>query len=271
MSKKADKLLLAHLTPFGFTQEEALLFIHLITHGEQTVLAVSRALEKPRTRVYRILDKLVSEGFVVEVIKEHGRSFKAANPERFDQYISEKKAALTTLENNVREVKDMISFLANTSPTASKIINYRGKDGIEQINWNSTKATETLRIFEQAQQMEQWMPHKKAERLREEFHTNRITVHQLVNVTKIPDYTRITGHVQDTTSRYLDPAILTLHNDIILYDNVVATYSKNNDELFGVEIYDNIVATTLKQMFDHFWHLAKPMKKTSPFGAAEAM
>lgn len=271
MSKKSDRKLLSHLSSFGLAKEEATLLIHLIMHGEQTALTVSKSLKIARTRVYRILDKLVSEGFVVEVIKEHGRSFKAANPERFDQYISEKKAALTTLENNVREVKDMISFLANTSPTASKIINYRGKDGIEQINWNSTKATETLRIFEQAQQMEQWMPHKKAERLREEFHTNRITVHQLVNVTKIPDYTRITGHVQDTTSRYLDPAILTLHNDIILYDNVVATYSKNNDELFGVEIYDNIVATTLKQMFDHFWHLAKPMKKTSPFGAAEAM
>jgi len=255
------------MTELGFSPEEAVLFCHLYERGTKTALQLSRELKLPRTRVYRILESLLEKGFLNELVEYNSRRFETASLKRFDHLLTQKQTELADLQRTIPFIKDQFNNLPQYTGPESKIVRYRGLTGVEQINWNSTKAHGTLHIFEQAQQLERWLPHSKAERLREEFHANGVKVKQILSVSEIPDYTQITGHVDDTTSRYINPKIMALSSDLIIYDNVVASYSQSNSDIFGVELYDQFISSILKQMFMHFWQKAKRMQKISPYGA----
>ena len=69
--------------------------------------------------------------------------------------------------------------------------------------------------------------------------------------------------------RYIDPKKLTIEFEVLIYNNVYATYTYHNDAIFAVEIYNSQLAAMQKQLFDFVWNQAQPMRFIDARGATE--
>ena len=69
--------------------------------------------------------------------------------------------------------------------------------------------------------------------------------------------------------RYINPLKLKIDFEVLIYNNVYATYTHHDDSIFAVEIYNRELAAMQKQLFDFVWNQAQPMRFTDARGAVE--
>ena len=96
MSDQTDSMINL-LTPFGLSEDEARTYLVLSEHGILSALAVSRQLRMGRTKVYRILDRLVAMGLVASQYDEVGFKFIAQPPEKLELLVNTKDRYMTLL------------------------------------------------------------------------------------------------------------------------------------------------------------------------------
>ena len=69
--------------------------------------------------------------------------------------------------------------------------------------------------------------------------------------------------------RYVSPTDLKINFEVLIYNDVYATYTYKGDEIFCVEIYNPQLAEMQKQLFDFIWSGAKKMQFVDERGGAE--
>lgn len=266
MSGQADKLL-KMLSDYDFNQDEAKVYLSLLKKENLSALALSKELKIPRTRVYRILEKLISKGFVKEQIKDYGTKFAAVSYEKFENLLNEKEKEILELKKVLPELYLELANLKLKSQEEYKVLYYRGVEGLKQVTWNSLNAKGLFRIYE-INDMNAFLDKKFTEKVRLEFVKREIKVHQLTNFRQIDDFTDIFGHVKDWTPKYVNPLEFEINFKILIYNDVYCMYSydESKKDIFCVEIYNSCLAKIQKQMFDFIWSKAKPIKTISKSG-----
>ena len=99
MSDQTDTLV-KQLSRFGLSADEASVYLEITKNGSSTALSLSRSLHTARTRVYRILDKLIADGLIVRKKGERGTVFETGGAGTFDLLIAKKKADLESLQKH---------------------------------------------------------------------------------------------------------------------------------------------------------------------------
>ncbi len=267
MSGMPDNLI-NNLKVFGLSTEEAELYILLIKKGALTALNISRDLKIARTKVYRLLEKLKEKGFVVEEIQSYGSKFKAESYERFNAIIKDKEEELKHIKNHSAELFNTLASLQSVDNQNSKILYYKGVEGLKQVTWNSLKAKNILRIFE-IKDMSGFLSFDFAEKVRQELVERKIMTHQLTNLPKIEGYSENTTHVTKFwTPRYINPEFLNIDFEILIYNDVYCMYNYKDDDIFIVEIYNEKLARMQKKIFDFVWSQSLPMQILNNKGEA---
>jgi sugar-specific transcriptional regulator TrmB len=262
-----EDVLLRNLNDIGLEFYEAKIFLLLVTNGVNSVWNIAKLTKLPRTTVYRYIENLLKKGFVVERLEGKGRRYEAIVKEKFDNIVLEKKQEyLNTQLQSSFLVKELTS-LAVSGISNYKVLNYKGIEGLKQVTWNSTKATDTFRIFE-IDLLTSVVDHDFAEKMRIEFAKMPIEFRQLTNKTFFGDYTRVTEHVQKWKVKHLPLELLDIKVEIQVYNDVTCMYDYSNEDVFIVEIYNQKLADMHKQMFDMYWSMALPMDIISPYGSA---
>jgi predicted transcriptional regulator len=258
------------LERYDLTNKESLIYLHLLRIGhEVSVLQIARALKLGRTPVYNALDRLEDKGVVAKVITDNGYNFVAESPDNLEKYWANKSARLEKLANHLPTLVSSLEALAAPAGYKSQINYFSGKRGIEQITYNSLKAQDDLYIYEINADMTAFMKHEAAERFREVWVERGTMIHQLTNRTELVDFTEVEKIVTDHWDvRYIDPKILQINFENVIYNDTVALYSYVGREVFGVEIKNPALAQMQKQIFVAMQKLATPLKITSPKGAA---
>lgn len=75
------------LTDIGFSENEAQVYIAVLSLGETTVLQIARITEIKRTTVYHILESLQQKNLIMIQIKGFKKFFVAENPEHLSDII----------------------------------------------------------------------------------------------------------------------------------------------------------------------------------------
>jgi hypothetical protein len=146
---------------------------------------------------------------------------------------------------------------------------YSGQRGLEQITYNSLRADGDLYIYEIAN-MGAFIDQNTAEKFRQVLVDRQIMTHQLTNLTRFGQYTRIEKMVSSFLDmRHIDPEILKIQFETLIYNDVVAMYSYIDEEPFGVEIKNPNLANMQIQIFKAIQRLAVPMEKLDNFGTAQ--
>jgi sugar-specific transcriptional regulator TrmB len=257
------------LSGFGLSIDEIRIYLQLRKKGISSVLAISRAISIPRTRVYRNLDGLIERGLVNTVVGEHGALFEGVDPEHLDELIRKQELELESVKESVPSLIVSIQELSKVNPASSKTLSYLGEEGLKQITWNSLKAKNELLIFE-IESMATFLNYGYSEKVRREFVDRKVKVRELTNCIELDGWTDVTEFAtKHWQCRYIDPAILKMDVEILIYNDVYAAYSYRDRGLYGVEIYNQMMADMQKQVFNFMWEHAKPMRLVNDHGAAK--
>lgn len=259
MSEQTDNLATL-LEPFGLTAEEARIYLVLIEFGKLSALTISRKLGMGRTKVYRILDKLIAYELVVNEYDEIGFKFVASPPEKLSFLIARQEGEVAALKQSLPGIQDKLTQLAGGGQSGSQVLYYRGMRGLSQVNWNVLEAHGELLSYE-VETADLYLPHEEAEKLRQELVDRNIYVRTISNMTKLQPFSEVKELMSVYTRiRHISPAVLTVKADVFIYNDVYALchYLKDGD-VFCVEMHNQELATMQKQLFECLWQQGKPL------------
>lgn len=269
MSLKTDNI---HnlLIPYGMSADESRLYIFLLQNPRSSALAISKQLHLGRTKIYRLLDKLKTINLVEFILESKGLRFSATHPNILEQLVNAKEQEVAALQKSLPSLLSQLNQLTNLNMnTQSKVVVYEGVEGLKQVSWNSLQANKTLRVFEK-EHISDFLPLDFAEKFREEQVKRQISTLDLSNKSSFAGFTQVKELVKNYSHfRYIDPLKLKIDFEVLLYNDVYATYTYHESEIFCVEIHNSQLAMMQKQLFDFVWHEAKPMKFISDQGATE--
>ena len=267
MSDQTDNLSKL-IEPFGLTEEESRVYLYLLKHGFATALSLSRALKIGRTKIYRIIDLLKRLKLVVQKVDERGAKFSATHPSKFQQIVTEREQSIQALK---KSVPDLISHLSSIMPETtekSKVLYYEGIEGLEQVSYNIVHADGLLRVFEM-EHLDSFLAFDFSESVRRKLIENKVFTRDLTNKKELPGYTDVTELIEKYSEfRYINPDKLKINFEVLIYNDIYATYTYKDKKIFCVEIYNEQLAQMQKQIFDFIWEQAVPLIYKDKRGAA---
>jgi sugar-specific transcriptional regulator TrmB len=241
----------------GFEPEIADLYLALHAHGPQTMSELSRTSKVERTRIYRLLDRLM-ESNLIEVEAQSKRGIiKAAPVNNLHILINQKEQELKSLQDELGLIEQVLARNSLSNP-ATRVQFYKGPEGIRQMLWNELRAKGEIigysnRILEEAtgkKYMENWT---------DEFEKRELSCRLLIDDAFISSWKsarKTVGtdrRVSGMQYNYLENNIFKLTHLCDMYDDVVGYYHWKDGEVFGVEIYNQAIADTQRQLFELLW------------------
>lgn len=221
-----------------------------------------------RTKVYRLLDKLGAKGLVTQNLDAHGLKFKATPYTQLELLLLEKEQETQKLRSTLPLVYKQIGALMGKATGESKVYYHHGVEGLKHVTWNSLAASGTLRIYEKYDSMNAFLDRDFSEIIRRELVSRNITTHQLTGLTHIEPYTDVAELIPLWEVRYVNPELLTMQFEVLIYNDIYCMYQYGSGEEFCVEIHNAELANMQRQLFDYVWQTAKPMKKIGVHGEA---
>jgi hypothetical protein len=256
VDKAVHQKVVSYLKHLGLNAEQAAIYIFLLQHGPSTVLAISRGIKTGRTKLYPLLDSLAQKQLITIHERHYGKSYESQPPRVLEFLVSEQERQTERLRGNLPAAQHFLQQLQAYSPTTSRVVEYRGVDGLKQMNFNLTKASGEFRVFELAGLDKQLDKHF-ANKQREVYRAKKLHTYDLTNNPNRAHEPGIDSPLNQ--ARYIDPAVFAIQFETFIYNNCTALLSYDAGDIFGVEIYNDKLAAQQKQIFDLLWSQAKPL------------
>lgn len=263
VSRSQFNQIASFLAALGFNPDEVRVFQAMLEFGPLTKLELSRSSGVNRTRVYRIIEQMKKRGVVEEIVKEYTTVVVPAGLNELKRMVGEEAEKVQRLTQGLPLLESMFSQVQQMDDNQTKVIFYRGHEGIRQMAWNNLKAKGeivgyTYRFYAEAlgeKLFQDWL---------EEFIKRGIKVREIITDTYLnlkkeqPDVDVMPAG--SCESRYIGRETLDYDHQLDIYNDVVAIYNWYEGEVFGVEIYNEKVAKLQKQLFEIVWKIAEPKK-----------
>ncbi len=256
VEKSVQKKLVSYFKQLGLGSEQALVYLFLLSTGPQTVLAVSRGLKTGRTKLYPLLENLADKQLITVHERHYGTSYEAQPPEVLEFLVSEHERKASAMRATLPSAVHALQAMQQASPATSRIAEYKGVDGLKQMNWNLTKAKNEYRVFELAG-LDKHLGKHFAEKMRDRARDHKLTSYDLTNNANRHKEPGIES--KNDKVRYISQKTFEIKFETYIYDNCVALLNYDSNDIFGVEIYNADLASQQKQIFDLLWSQAKPL------------
>jgi len=251
------------LSIFGLNEVETKIYLHLLNNPPQTMLDLSRQLAIPRTSIYDNSQRLIEKGLIEKVVTFKSQKIKAYPIEMLKLIIDRKKneleqleASFSTIEKNIAQTTGMVG--------ATEVRYYQGKEGMQQMMWNSLKADKDVVGYSIFGRVE-IVGMKFEKRYAEEFRNKGLTDRVITNPTKeimatlkkyiVPKW----HHISDVNIRTLPVSKLYVAGDTAIYNDTFAVLYWKKGEIVGVEIDNAEFVRTQKSIFELLWSIAEPL------------
>ncbi len=255
VEKQLKQKVVGYLQQLGLNSEQAQAYLFLLQQGPQTVLALSRGLQTGRTKLYPLLEDLAKKQLITIHERHYGTSYEAQPPDVLEFLVAEKERKAQQLRGNLQPITHALEKWRLQSPTTSKIVEYRGVDGLKQMNFNLTKAEKEYRVFELAG-LDKHLGAHFADKMRTRTRDQKTLSRDLTNNPNRANEPGVAGDPL-AQARYIDPATFTIEFETYIYNNCVALLSYENQDIFGVEIHNDKLARQQTQLFDLVWSQAR--------------
>ncbi len=161
------------------------------------------------------------------------------------------------------EVNALLTSSSSSQP-GTKVIFYRGSDGIRQMGWNTLRASQVV-VGYTYRRFEEIVGYNFAKDWCEEFIGRGLLLREIYSdelyKSKQQGCRQITYPSSHFQEKYIQPKILNINHQMDIYNDVIGIYNWHEGEVFGVEIHNEKVATMHKQLFEIVWKIAKPPPK----------
>lgn len=270
MSEQTDTYTIL-LEPYGFSADEALVYLDLLANGMSSALTISRRTEISRTKVYRILDALLSKEMVIQTFDDRGFKFTASTPEKLQQLLESREGELASLKQGLPQVMETLERLSGYTQMGSKVLYYSGNKGLERVNFNMLRAEGELLSFE-IETANAFLDTQKAEYMRRRIVEEGIHVRTITNAEHLAPHTKVKKLVTDFLDiRYIPQEDFPIKLEMFIYNDVYLIYNYTDNDVFCIEIYNQNLADMQRQLFEYLWKRAHKMEKIGEEGEVRAV
>lgn len=262
MMNNTPQQLADFLNLLDLSLQEKSVYSTLIQGSDQTVLQIAKSANVNRTTTYRTLERLKSLGLAEEIIEENRVKYRKTGSDKLELLVKQKQEKVKQLNSLLPDISSLINQVSSTTQPGTKVLFYRGRDGIRRMGWNVLKAETggvgySLRPYEEIigrELLQNWLNEWKSKKrlFRDIFSPDYINYQSQSSMLSDSEFFQ---------TRFIKPEILHINHQMDIYNNVVAIYNWHEGEIFGVEIYNDKVATFHKQLFEIIWKLAIPENK----------
>ena len=254
------KTIYEYIKQLGFAEEVARIYEALARSGPLPLSALAREAGVERTALYRMMDELAARGLVEEILEQKSRRYGAAEPEKIERLVQEEKRRAEELAAGYGVFAAEAGALAGRRATQVKY--YRGAAGIRQILWNQTKARGEI-VGYTYRNLEEVVGLKFFREYGAEIDRRKIKIRDLrsdafLTSTDHPEFVKV--HIDNDAWRYLPDKVLHLNHNMDIYDDKIAIYYWEENDVFGVEIQNQKIADTQRGIFEILWKVAKEYK-----------
>lgn len=133
------KKVVDYLRHLSLSPDEITAYLYLLSHGPQTVLALSRGIKTGRTKLYPLLENLSEKQLILSNQRHYGTTYQAFSAESIELLVSETEKKAQSLRSDLPAILQNVKQLELTSPITSKINDYPDKDGLRQLYWETSQ------------------------------------------------------------------------------------------------------------------------------------
>lgn len=119
--------LIQYLNEIGLNNNEALVYITLLSTGPTTVLLLAKSSEIKRSTVYNAIDTLIAKGLVHYEIQGTKKLIAAGNPEQLSLMMARKKQMLESVLPRLQALH------TTTRPSESLVKQFNGLQGVRSV------------------------------------------------------------------------------------------------------------------------------------------
>jgi DNA-binding MarR family transcriptional regulator len=251
------------LGQLGYSPEETNIFLRLNFSGPLTILELSRKTSIPRTSLYRLIENLKTKGLIEEIIDQYKIKIQAVSPDQLETITKSKTRQLNQILTDFSQIKDSLHGRQTMTQPGTKVVFFRGVEGIKQILWNELQANKLIQGY-LYQNIQEVTGDKFMEEWNREWLEKKIKIYALVSDRYLKNRlrTRHFGNWENVTRHYLPDKKLDINTNMDIYNDVTAYFSWLNDDVFGVEIHNKEIAELQKQVHLKLWKDAFPMTRT---------
>jgi sugar-specific transcriptional regulator TrmB len=241
----------------GLGHQEAQLYLELL-NGPSTHLRLAHATGINRTKVYRLIEDLEKQSLVTRRADDRGTFLIAADPSTLEIAIVAAEEKLKQQKQALHQILPSLHAMQAGNNREFIVNTYEGVEGFKQMLWHELK-TEGENVIFGSGTIEDLVPDKNwAEKHRAMTVDAIYTIREILNPNgKKAVFTLNESFMNQYVKRYIGEDILTLTNQISIYNDTVATYHWRNQQKIGFEIISRAYANTMRQMFEHYWQLAQ--------------
>lgn len=115
----------------GLTKSEISVYLALLETGSSSTGKIVEKSKASSSKIYEILDKLISKGLVNYIIKSGIKHFEASHPKRLLDYMEEKQEKLSTQKNDLKNLLPELELKRTLSKHKSEAKIFKGLKGAE--------------------------------------------------------------------------------------------------------------------------------------------
>jgi sugar-specific transcriptional regulator TrmB len=252
-----NDLIIDQLRTIGLGYYESKIYLELL-NGPRSHLKLAQATGINRTKVYRLVEELEKQSLVSRQTDDTGTFLVASDPSTLE-------VALVTAEEELHRQRIAFDRLMPTLKELQQgsgpdfaVNTYEGIEGLKQMLWHELKAQGEVVLFGSGAIQDLVADQRWAEKHRTKSVEANYTIREIINPEgKLEDFTDNKEFLKHYTKRYIDPSILHLDQQTVIYNDTVATYNWRKEQKVGVEIISASHATMMRQVFESFWLLAE--------------
>lgn len=234
------------LVEYGFSENEAAIYLFLLKNLEASVFEIAKETNIPRTTVYKTLESIKKQGFVSQLRKNNVAYFTPESPNRLMHLLKRKKEIVGELLPQIQA----ISSRAIDAPIAKLYTGLDGiKTGLEDI-LETLKDTGGRQIFATSQpDLLKYLPRYFPSWLKIREDMGVFT--KLILPQGAKDYLE-TNDLREV--RYL-PEDFPFDSSVTIYGNKIAFFYVQKEDSYCVILESRSITEMFKQFFLFSWEM----------------
>lgn len=228
----------------GVSEKASVVYLAALSLGTASVQKISRAAKMKRSSVYGYIDELMRARLLEKIPIGKREYYRSVDPQQIEEKL---KQQLATFQNYL---PDLIN-LRNKSTARPRVQLLEGRDGVLQI-YKECVEYPFIRAFSYLPDIENIFPNE-VQTLGEKMQKEGIRLHEIM-----PDkpstrqtarrFGAVAGSLYE--ARMIDGQV---HNDMLIYGNVLAILRIHELDLFVVRVEDDSITTSMRTLFDTAW------------------
>ena len=253
-----DETVINFLAKLQVSAEGSRIFALLSHESAVSAQVIARKTGIPKTNVYRRVEELKSAGLVLEQIEENRRTYRAASSDQLSLVVMKKELEAAELRQELPKVSALLQQDAANADPETKVLFYKGRDGIRQMIWNVLRAKTEVVGFTY-RDISPFVGKRFHDHWRETFMARGLRGRDIYSDGYIaskfdPNAKRYgTAGWQEWEGKYCPPGKLNINYQMDVYNDIVGIYNWAGEDVFGIELYNAKVAAAQRQIFELLW------------------